>query len=589
MKTNWNLKLFYKSHTDPQIEKDVQSFEAAFEAFAAKYKDADFTKDENTLFKALFDYEKLSGDSSGSRAIMYFWYAKDLNASDQKAEGEIAKISDRLSKASNKVIFFELKLCKIPAAKQKALLISKKLVHFAYFLETIFNRAKFNLTEAEEKILSLKSLPARELWVSGMDKLLSKQTVLWKKKELPLSQAMSVIATLPTKDRRTLHSIVMQKLISVSDFAEAEINAIYTDKKINDELRGMKNPYDATLISHETDEAMVNALTTAVTEGFKISARFYKLKAKLLKLDKLSYADRNASIGKTQKKIEFEEGLKIVGDAFNKMDPQFKSVLDGYLKNGQIDVYPKKGKTSGAYCSSNTDVPTFILLNNTPQMNSVMTLAHEMGHGIHSELSKKQSPLYDGYSTAVAEVASTFFEQVVFDDVFKTLSKKEQIVALHDRINDEVQTIFRQVACFNFEKDLHAVIRDKGAVSKEEIATLINSHMKAYLGPVSDLKEEDGYFFVTWSHIRRFFYVYSYAFGCLVSKALYRKYKEDPAYLEKVKGFLSAGGSKSPKDIFKAIDIDTSDPAFWREGLAQIEEDIKRLETLQKGYCSATF
>ena len=582
MKTTWNLKLFYKSHTDPQIEKDVRAFEVAFDDFAKKYKDIDFTKDENLLFKALADYEKLSGNSSGARAIMYFYYAKDLNASDVKAEGEIAKISDRLSKASNKVIFFELKLGKIPEAKQKALLSSKKLSHFAYFLETIFKRARYNLTEAEEKILSLKSLPAHELWISGMDKLLSKQTVVWKKKELPISQAMSMIATLPTKDRRMLHSMVMQKLASISDFAEAEINAIYTDKKISDELRGRKNPYDATLLSHETDEAMVKALIDAVTKGFKISARFYKLKAKLLKLDKLSYADRNTGIGKTTKKIEFEEGLKIVGDAFDKIDPKFKAILDDYLKNGQIDVYPRKGKTGGAYCSSNTDVPTFVLLNNTPEMKSVMTLAHEMGHAIHSEYSKTQSPLYDGYSTAVAEVASTFFEQVVFDDVFKTLSKKEQIVALHDRINDEVQTIFRQIACFNFENELHKRIRAEGAVPKEEIAELMNSHMKSYLGPVAELNDEDGYFFVAWSHIRRFFYVYSYAFGCLVSKALYRKYKEDPSYLEKIQAFLSAGGSKSPKDIFRDISIDTSDPAFWQEGLAQIEEDIKELETLTK-------
>jgi oligoendopeptidase F len=373
---------------------------------------------------------------------------------------------------------------------------------------------------------------------------------------------------------------VMNSLKFISDFAEAEVNAVYIDKKINDELRGFKNPYDATLLSHETDEKMVKTLVDTVTKGFKISHRFYKLKAKLLKQNKLTYADRGAGIGKTDKKIPFEEGVEIVSKAFEAMDHDFKDVFHDMLSNGQIDVYPKKGKTGGAYCSANIDTPTLVLLNNVPEMRSVMTLAHEMGHAIHFEYSKDQKPMYQGLSTAVAEVASTFFEQVVFNDLFKTLSKKDQIIALHNKINDEISTIFRQIACFNFENELHKEVRAKGFLSKEEIGKILNKHMKAYFGPVMEMTEEDGYFFVTWSHIRNFFYVYSYSFGCLVSKALYSKYQKDPSYLHKIKTFLSAGCSKSPRDIFGDIDIDVSDPKFWTEGLKVIEDDIKKLEKL---------
>jgi oligoendopeptidase F len=582
IKTDWNLKLFYKSHTDPQIEADVKKFEMLYAAFAKKYKDVDFTKDENILFKALMDYETLAGDSSGSKALMYFHYASHLDANDKKASGEISKIMQRLNIASNKIIFFELALGKIAPPLQKKFLTSSKLSHFKYFLGKIFKQAKYTLTEAEEKILSLKSLPAHEFWISKQEGFLSSQTVLWKKQELPLQQAFSMVATLPVKERRALHKAIMEKLRSVSHFAEAEINAVYTDKKINDELRGFKNPYDATLLGHETEESMVNALSEAVTKGFKISHRFYKLKAKLLKLDKLEYSDRNASFGKTEKKISFEEGMRIVEDGFKNMDTDFARILNSFAENGQIDVYPKKGKHGGAYCSSNIATPTLVLLNNVPEMKSVMTLGHEMGHAIHAEYSKTQSPLYEGHSIAVAEVASTFFEQVIFDNLFKKLSKKDQIVALHNKINDDVQTIFRQIACFNFEKDLHAMIREKGAVSKEDIGELLNKHMKAYLGPIMEMHPEDGYFFVAWSHIRRFFYVYSYAYGCLVSKALYRKYQSDPSYIKEIKTFLSAGCSKSPQDIFADIGIDTSNPEFWKEGLKQIEDDIKRLEKLTR-------
>jgi oligoendopeptidase F len=581
--TGWNLKLFYKSHTDPKIEADLKKAEKMHEDFAKKYKNADFTKDEISLVAALKDYEKLAGDASGSYPITYFSYAKDLNADDKKAEAEINKISDRLTKASNKIIFFELVLGKIPEAKQKQYLASSKLSPFKYFLSNIFAQARYNLTEAEEKIMSLKSLPSYEMWVSSQDKLKSKQTVLWKKKELPIDEALGMIPNLPLKERRSLHSLSVKKLKSISDFAEAEMNAIYTNKKINDELRGFKNAYDATLLSHETDESMVMALRDAVTKNSKISHRFYKLKAKLLKQQKLTYADRAAAIGTTTKKVPFEKGLEIVGEAFAAMDPNFKKILDSYIENSQIDVYPKKGKTGGAYCSSGIGQPTMVLLNHLPDMDSVSTLAHEMGHAIHSEYTKSQAPLYQGWSIAAAEVASTFFEEVLFYRVLPTLSPKEQIVALHDKINDEISTIFRQIACFNFEMDLHAKIRNDGAFSKEEIGALHNKNMKAYLGPVFDLTEEDGYFFVNWGHIRRFFYVYSYAYGCLVSKALYRTYQKDPAYLEQIKTFLSAGISKSPRDIFKSIGIDTSDPKFWEEGLASIEEDIKKLEKLTSG------
>ncbi len=580
LKTEWNLKLFYKSHNDPQIEIDLKKTEKAYTGFEKKYKIKDFIKDENNLFKALADYEILTEEVSSNHAFMYFHSAKDLNASDQKAEAAITQIIERLAKASNKIIFFELAVGRIPEEKQKQYLNSNKLKHFNYLLKGIFERARYNLSEAEEKILSLKSQPAHELWISGFDKLLSKQTVMWKNNELPLSKALSSISSLPIKDRYALQEKVLTTFKSISDFAEAEINAIYIDKKINDELRGLKNPYDATLLNHETDEKMVKALNLAVTKGYGISHRFYKLKAKLLKLKKLSYADRGVGIGKSVKVLSFEEGLKVVRDSFNEMDPHFAHILDSYLKNGQIDVYPKKGKTGGAYCWSNINTPTLVLLNHSDKMKEAMTLAHEIGHAIHGEYSKSQTPFYQGHSTAVAEVASTFFEQVVFDNVFKTLSPKEQIIALHDRINDTVSTIFRQMACFNFELNLHKAIREKGSVSKEEIAVMMNKEMKAYLGPVFDLKELDGYFFVNWSHIRRFFYVYSYAYGCLISRVLYKKYKEDPSYLEKVKQFLSAGNSKSPYDIFNEIGIDTSHTTFWEEGLKSIEEEVKLLEKL---------
>jgi oligoendopeptidase F len=249
-----------------------------------------------------------------------------------------------------------------------------------------------------------------------------------------------------------------------------------------------------------------------------------------------------------------------------------------YLNNGQIDVFPRLNKRSGAYCWGHPSLPTFVLLNNVPSFDSVSTLAHEMGHAIHTELSKKQSIFYERYSTAAAEVASTLFENFVFDEVMTSLSPKERIIALHDHIADDMGTIFRQIAFFNFEMELHQMIRAEGFVGSEKIAKLMNKHLQSYIGPEFKLDPDDGLFWIRLSHIRSYFYVYTYAYGQLISKALYTKYQQDNRFIEKINQFLSAGGSDTPEHIFKSIGVDTTKPDFWKLGLESIERDITNLE-----------
>src|SRR5581483_2211532 len=339
----------------------------------------------------------------------------------------------------------------------------------------------------------------------------------------------------------------------------------------------------STVLMYQNEDATVEHLVATVSKNFSIAHRFYKLKAKLLGLQKLSYWDRNAEIGKTKRKIPFEKGVAITRDAFSKFGPEFTEAFDHFLSNGQVDVFPKSHKHGGAYCSSYPSLPTFVLLNYVPDFNSVYTLAHEMVHAFHAKFSKeRQRPLYQDHTIATAEVASTLFENFVFDEVFSSLSAEEKIVALHDRIMGSINTIFRQIACFNFELELHYTIREKGELSKEEIVALMNRHMKSYLGPAFSLQEDDGYQFVDWSHLRNFFYVYSYAFGELVSNALYEMYINDHAAKEKIVQFLSAGGSNSPENIFAAAGINVRDPKFFEMGIQKINSDIDLLEQLLK-------
>ncbi len=583
-KTEWNLGLLYSSHEDPRIEADTKALEAAYAVFAKKYSARnDYLTNEAVLFEALTDWEKLSEQADSYRPGLYFSYSKYLNSEDAVADAKLNLLISRLTKAGNTILFFCLRLAKIESAKQKEFLASKQLAHFRYFLKQIFDTAKYNLSEAEEKIMSLKSLPAHSLWTDGQEKLLNVQTVRFQGKEMPLAEALNKVASLPVTLRRKLWSIITAKLKEISYFSEAEINAIYTDKKINDELRGFAKPYAGTVLGYQNDPQTVENLVNTVTRYFPVAHRFYALKAKLLKLKTLEYADRGADLGKISRKVPFGESVDILMTSFGKVDAKYPQILKKYLQSGQIDAFPKKGKEGGAFCSSSVNNPTFVLLNHSDTLDSVMTFGHEMGHAFHSELSDAQPVLYQGYSYSVAETASTLFENFVFEEIFEKLSEKEKIFALHDRINDAMSTVFRQIACFNFELALHGAIREKGSLTRKEIAEVLNVHMGAYLGPVMKLVENDGYFFVTWGHIRRFFYVYSYAYGFLISRALYQRYKADKSYLKKIEQFLSAGGSKSPEDIFKDIGIDVTKPEFFADGIRAIEEDIVRLEKLAKG------
>jgi oligoendopeptidase F len=577
-KISWDFSDMYNGVNDKKLFKDAEGIQSAYKKFSDKYSKSDiYIKDENALLKALGDYEEMLKDVGSWKPVWYLSHMQSIDSQNPVISANINKLEAVLIEASNQVLFFELKLAKIPQNFQKKILKNDKFKKYKYFLERIFITAKYNLSEEVEKVMSLKSTTARGMWIDGFEKLLSKQTVKFKNKTIPISEAMNTIHQLKAKDRHKLHDICMQSLKSVSDFAESEINAVYTDKKINDQLRGSAKPYEGTVMGYENDLKNIELLVKTVTDNFKISHKFYKLKAKALGLKGLTYADRAVGIGTNQKKISFDKGIQILQTSFSKAGSHYVDILNNMLQSGRIDVYPRKGKRGGAYCSSGSGVPTIVLLNQIDAVDCVMTFAHEMGHAIHSELCKNQPEIYQSYTTSTAEVASTFFENLAFDEIFETLSDKEKIVALYDRIADYIQTIFRQIACFNFELELHQEIRDKGFLSSGEMAKLHNKHMSAYMGPITKFYVDDGYFFASWPHIRSHFYVYSYAYGAIISRALYEKCKTDKSYYQKVDSFMKAGRSMTPEEIFKSIDIDVLNPAFYLEALKSIEKDIDSL------------
>ncbi len=583
VQTKWDLTLLYNSLKDERIDRDIEKTERAYRKFSKDfYKNDSWLKDSRGLLVALERYEALN-ELPGNKALYYAFYVRELDGSRADADALIMKLQDRLTKAGTLVMFFENRLSKISKKQQKVFLADKTLKKYKYYLQRLFLEGKYTLSEAEERVLALTSPSRSSLWVSGVEKLVNKQVVRMGKEEMPINDVLSRSPHMESATKRRAWSkAVMEKLESISEFPESEINAIYTNKKVSDEMRGFKNPYDATIIGYENSLSSVASLIKVVTDNYKLVHKFMHIKQRMLGLSEMYYADRSAPVGKSNKRISYNRAVKIVSSAFYDVDKEYGDIFNKLISNGQVDAYPKVGKSGGAYCSGNINMPTMILLNHTDDLNSLYTLAHEMGHAIHTERSKTQPIIYQNYSTAVAETASTFFERVAFDKIFQTLSENEKIIALHNKIQDDIATIFRQVAFFNFELELNNAIRSNGWLSKESIAKLLVKHLRAYLGKGVKVDELDGYSFVYIGHFRRHFYVYSYAFGQLISNVLFERYKQDKSYIKQIDKFLSAGGSGTPEYIFKSIGVDVKTEKFWQDGMNMIEKDIKALEKLIK-------
>ncbi len=576
----WDLSVLYTGLDDPRIEEDQQEADDAVLAFESKYQQSQaWLEQPSELAEALREYEALS-TLRAAHASYYAFYRKDLAISDKGAEALQALLTERATRRSNKLLFFALRIGKISEDRQDIVLKSAELAPYRYFLIQLFENAKYDLSEPEERILSLKADVSYGRWIQATENILNSKIVRWRGEELPLPKAEATYAHLPTKARRALYASVREVYGSVADVAESELNAIYTNKKIDDELRGYQAPYEATVRSYQNDLAAVRTLVETVSKHQDIAHRFYKIKTRLLKERKLTYADRAAEVGSVGATFSFEQAASVARGVFYGLKPLYGEIFDQLIQNRQVDVLPRRGKTGGAYCSSGITTPTFVLLNHTNSFESLKTLGHEMGHAVHAERAKLQPPLYQGHSTSTAETASTFFEYATMRRVIEQLPVSKRVIALHNILQDDIATIFRQIAFFRFEERLHAAVRRDGYVPKQRIAELMNEEMAAYLGPSVTLVPEDGNFFVTISHIRRFFYVYSYAYGQLVSKALHRSLERDPNFIESVDQFLTAGESKSPEDIFGEIGIDTRSPRVFEEGLASIAADVDRLEQL---------
>lgn len=588
--TSWNLKQLFENDSDPRIAGLRVEMKKAHVSFEKAWKKrTDYLTDPAILKEALDEYEALERTYAGnSKESYYFWLQSELDTSNAALKAAVQKTIDFSNELADHTRFFTQTISKIAKDKQSTFLKSPELLMYTHFLERLFASAAYLLSEPEERIMDLKSTSSHMRWVELTNGLFAREERVVETKDGPLKKSFSQISSLLSdSDKKTRDSaaVAINDIFATHAFVtESEINAVLGDKKVNDQIRGVARPDTLRHLDDDMETAAVDAMLATVESHFDIASRYYTLKASLLGLPKLAYHERNVEYGTVHTAYPYEKGFTLVRDVFADLDSEFATILDRFSANGQIDVYPTKGKSSGAFCAHNLlDDPTYILLNYDNKLVDVTVLAHEAGHGINNELARaKQHALYFETPTSTAEVASTFMEDFVIARLSQEMTEEERLSLLVSKLDNDISTIFRQVACYRFEQDLHAQFRLKGHLSSDEIGALFQKHMASYMGPSVEQSPGSQNWWMYWTHIRSYFYVYSYASGLLISKSLQAQVKKDPSFIANVKEFLATGSSRSPHDIFETLGIDINDVAFWEKGISEIEKRLQETEAVAK-------
>lgn len=590
--TTWDLSFFYDSIDDRRISEDMKTISKIVDDFSNKYREnKDHLKNPDSLLTALKDYENLMlafGDTG--RFIFYVSLCQSLDQNDSKIKALNNKVSELNTELSNKYRFFMLEISKIPTEIQTKFLENPKLSEYKHFLEKTFDEAKYTLTEKEENILNTISKGAYANWVQMIESFLSKEFANiinenGQKQKVNFNELFGFLSSQNKPTRDSAAKAISKILKKYVEVAENEINSVLEFKRNTDKLRGFIRPDQSSLLSNDVDSKIVDAMLDAVVSRYDIAHKFYKLKAALMGVEKIDYHERTLPIlSSNSLEYSFDESVRIIKSVFKDLDDQFYEIFIEMLESGKIDVFPKENKSGGAFCTSNLkNLPIYILLNHKNKRNDVTTIAHEMGHAInHTLVAKNESELNNTISLATAETASTFMEDFVLMDILKDAGEKERLSIYLDILSDSISTITRQVACYKFEQDLHTTFRKNGYLSSKDISRLFKKNMSAYMGDYVKQNFKSDIWWVYWSHIRYYFYVFSYASGLLISKSLQNKYREDKSFMIKIKKFLGTGGSKSPKEIFAEMDIDITDKNFWNSGLNEIEKLLNETVDLAK-------
>ncbi len=578
----WNLGDLYAGLTDPRIEADLEAAKAAASAFEAKYRLKLATRDGAELGTAISAYETVEETLGRIMSYAQLLFSAD---STNPAHGQFYQtMSERVTAINTHLLFFTLELNLIGEADLQAKLAAPELARYASWLRDVRVFLPHQLSDELEKLLHEKEVTGHSAWSRLFDETTAGLRVPVLGEELTLSAALNKLSDPVRKTREAAGKAVGAAMQAHEKLFSLITNTLAKDKEIIDSWRHYPTPASARNRGNMVEDEVVAALNDAVVASYpKLSHRYYAMKANWLGLEKLEYWDRNAPLPDDEDRtIAWSEAKTRVLDAYGAFTPELAATAEPFFERQWIDARLRPGKSGGAFAHPTVpSVHPYVLMNYHGRTRDVMTLAHELGHGVHQVLAAKQGYLMSGTPLTLAETASVFGEMLTFKSLLDAeANPKRRRVMLAQKVEDMLNTVVRQIAFYQFETKIHAE-RRQGELLPERIGEIWLQVQTESLGPAFNFAPEYRLF---WAYVPHFihspFYVYAYAFGDCLVNALYAVYQEaaDKAgFAEKYLTMLRAGGTLRHKELLAPFGLDASVPEFWQKGLNIISGFIDEL------------
>jgi oligoendopeptidase F len=584
----WRLEHLYPAMDSKEYAADLARSAKDAAAFAAQYRgklEAMLKGKDGPakLHAAIVQFEKLEDLMGRIMSYAGLVYAGDTtDAARGKFYGDA---QEKITTSSSDLLFFTLELNRLDDAVLDGAMQQAPLSHFAPWLEDIRKEKPYQLDDKLEQLFHEKSVVGRGAWNRLFDETISSLRFKIDGKDMPLEPTLNFLQDTDEKKRKKGAEALAKTFGENIRLFTLITNVLAKDKEISDRWRGFKDISDSRHLSNRVEPEVVDALVSAVQAAYpRLSHRYYKLKAKWFGKKQLNHWDRNAPLPKVeQRSIPWTEARDMVLTAYAGFSPEMSGIAKRFFDEGWIDAPVRAGKSPGAF--AHPTVPSahpYVLLNYQGKPRDVMTLAHELGHGVHQVLAAPQGALMAPTPLTLAETASVFGEMLTFRKLLAATTKPEQKKAmLAAKVEDMINTVVRQIAFYSFERKVHTA-RKEGELTSEQLGEIWMSVQGESLGPA--IKFHPGYE-TFWAYIPHFihspFYVYAYAFGDCLVNSLYGVYeKAHPDFVQHYFDLLKAGGAKPYGELLKPFGLDARDPAFWQIGLGMIEGMIAELEAM---------
>jgi oligoendopeptidase F len=583
-----NLADLYSGVDAPELKRDLARAADDSEAFERRWK-GKLAQEAGKgaaggLGEALRQYEQLEELMGRIGSFAGLLYAGDT--SDPVRAKFYGDVQEKLTDASAHLLFFTLELNQVDdAVVEAALDADPAFGHYRPWVLDLRKDKPYQLDDRVEQLFHEKSITGRTAWNRLFDETITALRFQVGGEKLPLEPTLNRLQDADPRKRQEAAAALAETLNANLKTFTLITNTLSKDKEISDRWRGFSDIADSRHLANRVEREVVDALAAAVREASpRLSHRYYAMKARWLGMDALNHWDRNAPLPETpQTEIGWQEARRTVIDAYAGFAPEMAEIADRFFDNGWIDAPVRPGKAPGAF--AHPTVPSahpYVLLNYMGKPRDVMTLAHELGHGVHQVLAGRQGALMAATPLTLAETASVFGEMLTFRSLLeRTRDRRERKAMLAQKVEDMINTVVRQIAFYEFERKVHTE-RRQGELTAEQLGRFWVEVQAESLGPAIRLREGYETF---WAYIPHFihspFYVYAYAFGDCLVNSLYAVYRgAESGFQEKYFDMLEAGGTKHHSELLAPFGLDASDPAFWQKGLSFIESLIDELEAL---------